>query len=63
MKKQTQLFEAIAIMVGTIIGAGIFGIPYVIYQAGFLTGILLMFIIAAAICLIHLYIGEISLST
>ena len=63
MKKETQLFEAIAIMVGTIIGAGIFGIPYVIYQAGFLTGILLMFIIAAAICLIHLYIGEIALST
>jgi len=63
MKKETPLFEAIAIMVGTIIGAGIFGIPYVIYQAGFLTGIVLMLIIAASICLIHLYIGEIALST
>ena len=32
-------YEAIALLVGTIIGAGILGIPYVVARAGFWTGI------------------------
>ena len=34
-----DFWEAVATVVGTIIGAGIFGIPYVVAKAGFLTGI------------------------
>ena len=39
MNKKLLLWEAIATLVGTIIGAGILGIPYVIAKAGFWTGI------------------------
>lgn len=63
IKKKAPMFEAVAVMMGTIIGAGIFGIPYVVYQAGFLTGALLMLILTVAVIFIHLFIGEIALST
>ena len=33
--KKVILFEAIATLIGTIIGAGILGIPFVFAQAGF----------------------------
>ena len=40
MKK--EFFEAIALLMGTVIGAGVLGIPYIVYKAGFLTGLLLL---------------------
>ncbi|MFH1211273.1 MAG: aromatic amino acid transport family protein [archaeon] len=55
--------RAIAILLGTIIGAGILGIPYVIYQAGFWTGILMIIALGIALLMLHLYLGEISLRT
>jgi len=59
----TNFLKAVAILVGTIIGAGILGIPAVIAKAGFLTGLLALFVLGIAIILLHLYIGEISLRT
>ncbi|MBT4174390.1 GerAB/ArcD/ProY family transporter [archaeon] len=61
MKK--SLLEAISTLVGMTIGAGILGIPYVIAQAGFLTGIIIILLLAVAVLIINLYIGEIALRT
>lgn len=58
-----ELSEAVAILVGTIIGAGVLAIPYAIMRAGFLTGALLMVILSIASVLVYLYMGEIVLRT
>lgn len=63
MNKSLPLLEAIAVLVGTIIGAGILGIPYVAYRAGFLTTIMVMTVIYLAVLLVNLHVGEIVLST
>ena len=55
--------EAIAILVGTIIGAGVLGIPYVVAKAGFFTGLFVIIFLGIIITLLHLFIGEISLRT
>jgi len=61
MKK--SFYEAVATLVGTTIGAGILGIPYVVAQAGFLTGAITIILIGAAVIMLNLYLGEISLRT
>lgn len=55
--------QSIALMIGMIIGAGILAMPYVIYKAGFWTGMLVLAFITFAILFMHLYIGEIVLRT
>ncbi len=54
---------AFTTLIGTVVGAGILGVPYVIAKAGFLTGILALIITGAAALLMHLYLGEIILRT
>lgn len=61
MKKEG--YKAIATLIGCIIGAGVLGIPYVVSKAGFLTGLLDIFLLGAAVLLINLFIGEVSLRT
>lgn len=58
-----EYIEAIAILIGTIIGAGVLAIPYAIAKAGFLTGLLDLVILSAAVIFLYLYLGEIVLST
>ena len=60
---KNPVLKAIAIMVGMLVGAGILAMPYVIYQAGFWTGLLVLAFIGFAIMFLHLYIGEIVLRT
>lgn len=55
--------EAIATLVGTIIGAGVLAIPYAIQKAGFLTGLLDLVILSAVVIFLHLYVGEVVLRT
>jgi len=62
-KSKVHFLEAIATLVGTVIGAGIIGIPYVVAKAGFWTGIIDIIIIGLAIMITNLYVGEISLRT
>lgn len=50
-------------MMGTIIGAGMLGIPYVIARVGIVVGILEIVLIAVAVTYIHLMLGEITLAT
>jgi tyrosine-specific transport protein len=54
---------AIFTIVGTVIGAGILGVPYVVAKAGFWTGIFVMFLVAAVLLLLFLYLGEVVLRT
>ncbi|HLD27247.1 MAG TPA: aromatic amino acid transport family protein [Patescibacteria group bacterium] len=63
MKDSKVFFEAVAVLVGTIIGAGVLGIPYVVYQSGFIGGAILMALISVAVLIMNLYLGEIVLST
>ena len=58
-----KIFEATALLVGTIIGAGIFGIPYVIARAGFWTGMITLIILGIAVMILYLYLGEVTLRT
>jgi tyrosine-specific transport protein len=55
--------EATAILVGTVIGAGILGMPYVIVKAGFLLGLVYTIGIGLILLLLNLYVGEICLRT
>lgn len=61
MKFPRAYYSAIATLTGCIIGAGIFGIPYVVVRAGFWTGMLVMVCLGAATLLVHLLAGEVSL--
>ena len=66
MKKRLfriDYIEAIAILIGTIIGAGILAIPYAIAKVGFLTGLLDLIILSIAVIFLYLYMGEIVLAT
>lgn len=59
----SKLFGAIAILVGTIIGAGIFGIPYVVSRVGFWPGIVYLIILGIFTLLVTLAYGEVVLRT
>lgn len=56
-------FEAIATLVGTVIGAGVLGVPYVIAKVGLLAGIIQIILIGSAILLTNLHLGEVILRT
>lgn len=58
-----HFYEAVATLIGTVIGAGIFGIPYVVAKSGFLIGAFYIVFIGLSILMINLYIGEITLRT
>lgn len=58
-----KFFAATFTLSGAIIGAGIFGIPYVAARAGFWTAMLALFVIGLALLILNLYVGEISLRT
>lgn len=58
-----KFFYATATLIGTIVGVGIFGVPYVVAKSGFLFGLLFLFGLGGAILLIHLFYGEIVLRT
>ncbi|MFH1376282.1 MAG: aromatic amino acid transport family protein [Candidatus Woesearchaeota archaeon] len=59
----THTYKAVAVLAGTVVGAGILGIPYVIAKAGFLTGIAIILILGLAILMLNLFVGEIVLRT
>lgn len=56
-------FAALAVLLGTIIGAGILGIPYVVSKSGFIIGAVQIALIGALMAIIMLYLGEIVLRT
>lgn len=58
-----KFWIAITTLVGTIVGAGILGIPYVVAKAGFLVGLILMLLLGGAFILLNLFAGEVVLRT
>ena len=63
MEIKSKFFAALAVLVGTMIGAGYLGIPYVVSKSGFIAGILFLFFVGLFMLFIQLYLGEISLRT
>ena len=61
MKKEE--LKAICIILGTVIGAGVLGIPYVIAKAGFLIGLIELVIIGLLVLFMNLFLGEVILRT
>jgi len=60
LEVKKELYVSIALLMGTIIGAGILGIPYVAAKAGLLTALVDIILIGIAVLLIHLMIADIS---
>ncbi len=60
---KSKFFPALAVLVGTTIGAGFLGIPYVVSRAGFLPGLAFLVFVAVFILFVKLYLGEVSLRT
>ncbi len=58
-----RLFTAVSIMVGTCIGAGVLGIPYVAAQAGFFVVLGYILALGMIILTVNLYLGEVALRT
>jgi len=58
-----RLWVASATLMGTVIGAGVLGIPYVIAQSGILLGIINILVLGFVLLILHLCMGEISLRT
>ncbi len=54
---------ALSTLVGTIVGAGIFGIPFAMVKSGIVPGLFYLFLLGAIICLLHLLFGEVCLRT
>src|SRR3989344_1100507 len=54
---------AIMTLVGTAVGAGMLGIPYVVAKAGFLYGLILLLVLGVAFVYLHLFAGEVVLRT
>ncbi len=61
--KESPFLEAVSTLVGTVIGAGVLGMPYLIAKAGLLNGILLILILGIAVTIMYLYYGEVILRT
>jgi len=63
MGEKKRFFGAVAVLVGTCIGAGVLGIPYVAAKSGFLISSLYIILIGAIVLLVNLYLGEVALRT
>lgn len=61
--KNYQMLCAVAVLIGTIVGAGAFGLPFVMAQAGWSLGLFYLIILTGVVILIHLVYGEIVLRT
>jgi len=52
-----------SILIGTVVGAGIFGLPYVMSKSGIIPGLFYFLILGGAVLLVHLFFGEVILRT
>ena len=54
---------AVSSMVGPIVGAGIFGIPFVVAKSGAIPGVFYFIVLTFVVVFLHLFFGEICLRT
>mgnify|MGYP001608999032 FL=1 len=62
-EKRKIFLYSVSILIGTIVGVGVFGIPFAFAKAGFLTGLLFLVFIGALSLSVNLIFGEIVLRT
>jgi tyrosine-specific transport protein len=62
-EERKKFFYSVSTIIGTMIGVGIFGIPYVLSKAGFRIGIFYFLILGFMVVLVNLFYGEIILRT
>ncbi|MEW5805431.1 MAG: aromatic amino acid transport family protein [Patescibacteria group bacterium] len=63
MKKQLVFFEAVFLLVGTIIGAGYLVLPYSFLKAGWLANVFWLAAFGFFVTLLHLFYAEVILAT
>ena len=56
-------FRSLGMMIGAIIGVGIFGLPYAFAQSGFAIGLLELFILGSFLTILQLMFGEVVVQT
>lgn len=61
--KQILVLQSSAVIIGTVIGAGILGLPFAFVQAGFWTGLIVLGLIGACVLILSLFFGEVTLRT
>lgn len=61
--KKHRFVYAVVNLIGMIVGAGMFGIPYAMAKAGMLVGVFYLLFLGWVILIIHFYYGEIILRT
>ena len=61
--KDRKFLHAAAVLIGTMVGVGIFGIPFAFAKAGFLVGMAWLVGLAGIVCLFNLMFAELTLST
>jgi len=62
-KKTKNFYYAVAVMIGYIIGVGMFGLPYVVAQAGMLTFLVYLIIFGLIAYLLHLIYANLIVTT
>ena len=63
MNKRRKFLATAFTLTGTIIGAGILGLPHVFAESGFLIGLFWLIFLGVIIIFVNLYIGEVTLRT
>ncbi len=58
-----KFFYAVAVLVGSMVGVGIFALPYAFSQSGFIPGMILLVVIGLATLLVDFMYGEVVLRT
>jgi len=61
--KDTNFYIAVALIIGTVIGAGVLGIPYVIAKTGWIPGMINFVVVGLITTLMTLYMGEVVIRT
>jgi len=59
----TKFLEALAVFASTVVGAGIFGLPYIAFKSGFGVVIFYFIVLTALVIIVHLLLAEISRDT
>jgi len=60
---KSSFIRAISVLVGTVVGAGIFGLPYAFVQSGFVIGLAYLLLIAALFLITKMCYAEVILRT
>ena len=58
---KNPVVQAVAVVFGTIVGAGVLGVPYAIAQVGLLSGTVILLVVGVALTFLMLFVGEVAL--